>query len=302
MIPIFPIQKNLAFEDRSAIEAMTKQFPPYSDYNFISMWSYDTENSIAISQLNNNLVIRFSDYITTEPFYGFIGTEKVEDTITKLLEEARTEGMVPMLKLIPEVSLVNKEHLEKSFIITEDVDNHDYVLSVADIALFSGNKYGSKRNFINRFLKTHAQCVAKIIDAADPTIQQQIIEVFYTWEKNKKSERKDTQIELTAIERLLDKASLLELLSVGIFDNEKMIAFALCEVSHNKYGVIHFEKSDNSFVGIFPFLKQHIAKIMQSNDLEFINYEQDLGIEGLRKAKKSYYPIHYLKKYSISHK
>ena len=67
MIPQFPEFKSLELSDKKDIESFTKRFPPYSDFNFVSMWSWDIKEEIRISQLNGNLVVRFTDYLTGKP-------------------------------------------------------------------------------------------------------------------------------------------------------------------------------------------------------------------------------------------
>ena len=68
MITNFPNFKKLGLEDKPLIESFVKRYLPYSDFNFVSLWSYDTDNSYEISYLNKNLVIKQDDYITNEPF------------------------------------------------------------------------------------------------------------------------------------------------------------------------------------------------------------------------------------------
>lgn len=73
MIPEFPQFKVLELSDKGDIEVFTKKFPPYSDFNFVSMWSWDIKGDMRISQLNDNLVVRFTDYLTGNPFFSFFG-------------------------------------------------------------------------------------------------------------------------------------------------------------------------------------------------------------------------------------
>ena len=101
-IPFFPKFKNLEISDKKEVETITHQFEPYSDYNFVSLWSYNVKEEIQISKLNDNLVIKFTDYISGNPFYSFLGNNLVEDTISKLLKHSKTLNIPPLLKLIPE--------------------------------------------------------------------------------------------------------------------------------------------------------------------------------------------------------
>src|SRR3989344_1313301 len=109
MIPTFPKFKNLELGDRADIESLTKKFQPYSDYNFTSLWCWDTYGQIQVSKLHGNLVIRFTDYLTGEPFYSFMGTIDVDHTVSELLKLSHNQSLTTALRLIPEESakLVN---------------------------------------------------------------------------------------------------------------------------------------------------------------------------------------------------
>lgn len=73
MIPEFPKFKHIELIDKEEIEQITHKYPPYSDFNFVSMWSWDIKGEIRISKLNNNLVVRFTDYLSGNPFFSFLG-------------------------------------------------------------------------------------------------------------------------------------------------------------------------------------------------------------------------------------
>src|SRR6185369_9800822 len=98
MLPKFPEFKKLELSDKADIEAITNKYPPYSDFNFTSMWCWDTRGEMMVSELNNNLVVKFADYITGEPFYSFIGTNDTNDTVRQLIGLATTQGIKPRLK------------------------------------------------------------------------------------------------------------------------------------------------------------------------------------------------------------
>ena len=57
MIPEFPKFKNLELSDKNDIEKFTSKFLPYSDFSFVSMWSWDIKGEMRIAQLNGNLVV-----------------------------------------------------------------------------------------------------------------------------------------------------------------------------------------------------------------------------------------------------
>ena len=86
MITQFPDFKPLELFDKKYIETFTVQFPPYSDFNFTSIWAWNTNDKFQISNLNGNLVVLFYDYVSNNPFFSFIGSNKIEDTAARILE------------------------------------------------------------------------------------------------------------------------------------------------------------------------------------------------------------------------
>ena len=302
MIPNFPESKQLEISDKQEIEKITSKFDPYSDYNFVSLFSWDTDEDVRISLLNKNLVVLFIDYVSSEKFYSFLGTNKVEDTINTLMRHARKRGISDELKLIPEPTIKQIKNTKK-YKIEEDRDSFDYILSVNDLIEMRGKKYHPKKNFINRYKKAYeATTHVKTLDLTAQQTKQQVLDLFAAWEKTRGKSKEETQNELRAIKKLLDHSHLLDLQAIGLFINNEMKGFAINEFVTDDHGIAHFEKVDVSHVGIFQYLKHHSALLFQKNGRKYMNIEQDLGLEGLRKSKLSNHPIYFLKKYTVSEK
>ena len=80
--------------------------------------------------------------------------------------------------------------------------------------------------------------------------------------------------------------------------NEELVGFVIFEVIGN-YSILHFEKCDTRITGLGYFIKYQTINILKDLGVKTLNYEQDLGILGLRQAKISMNPDTYLKKFSI---
>lgn len=300
MIPDFPTFKKLELEDRSEVEKFTKEYPPYSNYNFVSLWSYNTKDIIALSILNNNLVIKFQDYLTNKPFLSVLGRNELIKTVYKLLEH-KEEGIIDTeLRLIPEYSIIAEKRLLDHFQVVEDRDSFDYVLKTQDLIILKGKEFHSKKNFVNRFLKLNPGHKVEELNITNKNLHEMAETLFYVWEKKQKKERSQTENELTALRRLFLSSEHFNLTGVGVFIDESLIGFSIGEVIHMKYAITHFEKADTSYPGIYQFLRHSTAKHFLRIGCEYINIEEDLGIPGLRKAKESWKPSFYLKKYKIS--
>jgi len=67
-----------------------------------------------------------------------------------------------------------------------------------------------------------------------------------------------------------------------------------------KYAISHFFKADNLHNGVYDFLNKKVSQYLATHNVALWNWEQDLGIENLRRSKKSYRPVNFLKKYKVS--
>ena len=298
MIPQFPVFKDLKIEDKEEIEKITKLYPPYSDFNFTSLWSWDVESQVKISILNGNLIIRFSDYITNDLFYSFIGSENIENTVAKLLDLSEKEGLNIRLNLIPEESV--QKLSSPSFNLEEDRDNFDYIYTLEKIIKYDGNRLRSRRNLFNRFKNKYISETI-IINPSDIYLREMIYGVFRLWAENKKLSPEETKNELLAINRVLNLSlSDRNIVIVGLLDGKKMIGFVINELVHNDTAILHFEKADENYIGVYSYLMSENARILHGLNRTLLNYEQDLGIPGLRLGKKAYRPLYFLKKYRLS--
>jgi hypothetical protein len=138
-IPLFPDFKPLEFIDQFAVESWVKQFRPYSDFNFVSLWCWNTENNIELSWLNDNLVVKFKDYGSPRRFYSFLGTNDVVATTLTLCEAAREAGLDSRLQLIPETIVAAAPELSDWVQVAGDRGQFDYVVSTQEWASIGRN-------------------------------------------------------------------------------------------------------------------------------------------------------------------
>ncbi|HRH31330.1 MAG TPA: phosphatidylglycerol lysyltransferase domain-containing protein [Candidatus Paceibacterota bacterium] len=301
MVPTFPEFKHFELSDKEAIESFTKNFPPYSDFNFVSIYSWDVKSAMAFCQLNGNLVVRFTDYLTGSFFYSFLGNTKQNETAKELLDFAKKTGTLPQLKLMPGASV---EGLDPDiFLIEEDPDSFDYLYDTEALSNLVGNKYLSRRGEVNRFLKKEYQYECREINIFEN--KEYILDLAHYWIDNKESPeaQRAARNEMFAINRLLScdfEAS--ALLTFGIFSHNKMIGFVVNEILPSGNSMLHFEKANHSFTGIHSFMIKENAALLHRKGVITMNYEQDLGIESLRKSKTSFRPSAFLKKSLVSYK
>lgn len=297
MIPSFPTLRPLRHDDRQAVEALTGHLPPYSDFNFTSLWCWNVSGAVRLSQLHGSLVVRFADYITNEAFYSFCGGSADSQTAATLIDFARSEGLPAILKLLPGESVADLSTLR--FDVREDPDNFDYILSIEKVGSFCGNRLRGKRNFVQRFCRQN-HTTTRELDLTADAYRNQIEKLLSRWAANKELSLQDTQNEFTAIRRFFECSSFSNFVTMGVIDADRLIGFSISEVLPGGYAMLHFEKGDIDRIGIYPYIMQETARRLSALGCRYLNYQQDLGVPGLRDSKRSYSPCTLLKKFRVT--
>ena len=185
-----------------------------------------------------------------------------------------------------------KELLGESYDISPVRDAFDYIYKREDLANLIGKKYHSKRNHILAFSKQNEWCYEPITDEN----KCDVLECAEKWY----SENLDRMDEYMAIEKegiktLLDNMNLFNVKGGAIYVNGKVVAFTLGSPINDNVFDIHIEKALKDYQTAYTVINNEFAKTLC--DYEFINREDDMGLDGLRKAKLSYKPEILLEKY-----
>lgn len=296
----FPNFEPLGLEHKPLVESYASKFPPYSDFNFTSLYCYNTTGSVGVCTLNDNLVVRFSDYLTCRPFYSFLGDVKTSETAHALLEHAKKEGGEAELKLVPESAVHGLDRAK--FRVEEDGDNVDYVLSIDRLESYEGSKLKPHRNAVTRFLRSHRPETRRL-DLTDPAIEEMLTTFFLHWVEQRKIPFSEAENEFKAMSNLFKLLPHEPIFGIGIFVDGTLAGFSISEILSEGYATIHYEKGDPSrYIGIYEYVTQETAKILSGMGCMHINYQQDMGLPGLKAYKKGYHPASYLRKFRVSWK
>ena len=76
----------------------------------------------------------------------------------------------------------------------------------------------------------------------------------------------------------------------------KLAAFTLGEQINDEIAVIHIEKADSGIPGLYTIINQQFVEHAWTK-VKYINREEDMGLEGLRRAKLSYNPAFMIDKF-----
>lgn len=292
MIAKYPGFSALNKNIKSEIKEITAKYEPYSDFDFTSLYCWDIEDKSGVSLLNDNLIITLPDYVTGKPTYSILGTNNIDESLDILIKNHNK------LNLVPEVVV---KHLKdkKRFAVNEDRDNFDYVFELSDLAGLNGSRHRTRRKGINRFNREFESASIDIIRVTDDSHVNEIKALFYMWAVEQDKKPGDVSYESEAIARALDHIDLFSLYLIEISVDGQLAGFSINEILENNWSICHFQKSLLSYKNLDTYLSREVAGFLLQMGCKWVNWEQDLGLHGMRQMKLSYKPDRFLKKYII---
>lgn len=302
VLPLFPQFKKLELSDRGEIESLVKQsqLPPYADFGFVNMWIWNTTNDILVSRYQKNLVVVFRDYVSGEPFLSFIGRNHLSETAEKVLAFSNTNYHVSHLKLVPEE--IAKQLETAGFSVKLDEDSNDYVYTVSHLAKMDQWIKSTKGRNVRRLIKKYSSYQTRQT-VIDEVLGEQLKSFFKKWAGNKNLAQADNLNEYKAFTRLVALRSE-NVRAVLLYVENILVGFTIYElVPSSIYAISRFAKADTKYdSAIYDLLNWEEAKVLEKQGVEYYNWEQDLGLPGLRYSKMKYNPTFMLKKFLVTMK
>ena len=177
-------------------------------------------------------------------------------------------------------------------------DNFDYIYKRGDLANLTGKKYHSKRNHISAFSKKYNWTYESLND----TNKDEFLEFSEKWYYDRADVFDEgLAAEQKALGEILSSNVGIDYKGALIRIDGKVVAVTMGSPINSKVFDIHFEKADADYLTAYALINREFAA-RELGGYEYINREDDLGIEGLRKAKLSYKPEILLEKYSVNYK
>jgi len=173
----------------------------------------------------------------------------------------------------------------------------DYLYKAEELATLSGNRFHKKKNLFNQFLKKYPdyQYMPLTLECVEEVLRMQ--KKWCLW--NECPESDALRAENIAIFRVLSHWDQLPGLTGGFLSLDgKVVAYTVGEQLTTDTLVIHFEKGDTQYKGVYQAINCFFARDAVGK-FTYINREQDLDDEGLRKAKESYNPVDYVRKNTV---
>lgn len=203
-----------------------------------------------------------------------------------------------VFQYVPEqLALLWKEEYKDKVEVIEDRDSWDYLYTATDLATLGGRKYAKKKNHLSSFIRTTPQYSIERITSA---YAEHILTQYKQWANKQGDLTPLLQAEYIAICNLLRMWDSFESIQgMYITVQGEVVAFAIGEALSSDTFVIQIEKALKESRGLYQLINKAFAEDIREQGYTYINRADDSGITGLRKAKESYHPTEYLKKYTV---
>lgn len=262
------------------------------EYSFANLFLWGRQRA---AFLGDNLVF-FSQFNRRSVYLFPVWHENFKQTLDAVIADAAERGIPCRLTgLTKNDCALLEAHYPGQFRIHDDRDGYDYVYSIEDLSELKGRKFQRKRNHLNKFKLTHPGYTVEPITDENTLQVQQLLDDWY-------SARQDNAddchycMEQIALQKALQYRRELQMDGLVLYYKGRILAMTLGSALSDSTFDVQFEKAveEDAYVAInnefARYLRQKYPK------LQYLNREDDLGIEGLRKAKLSYNPAFLVEK------
>lgn len=300
MIAEFPTFGKLSLLDKVSIDKFNAQFPPYADWSFGTLLTWwDAFNDLEVSVLNDNLIIS-SSYLSMgkERQLVLLGVNDIDATIAQVFKYQQIQGLEKVLFSVPEYT-IDAIHKPENFILVEDPNAAEYVLSVSMHATLEGPKMSRKRQEIRQFERSTSEHLVELsmVDMGTLHAKMRLINALHTWDEVYRNDQERLEGHILNTTMLI--AESIDIHCLCLLIDKEIHGFVLYKYLPDKTINVSNLKVSSQYPCMFDYLIHRLAKNIQGEDIEYMNLEQDLGHEGLRLHKTLLRPVRMLRKYNI---
>lgn len=275
---------DITLKDRELFEKMSGKSGVAAHFSgFVNLYLWKNIEKIKYFIYNDKLMVTGISPEAQSRYFLFPDALTIKkDDILFLKEEFKEKWNVTGL------SKGEAEHLEKEcgglISVSHERNMDNYIYLTENLINLSGKKYHSKKNHLNSFKKNYSYEYVSY----DKSLRGEVMEFLGKWyfEKNEKDMLLE---EANSIVNGIDNYEELGLKGGLIKVDGRVIAFTMGEQMTDEMAVIHFEKADTDYAGAYAAINNEFLK-NEWSAVKYVNREEDMGLEGLRKSKLSYKP------------
>ncbi|HHW31244.1 MAG TPA: DUF2156 domain-containing protein [Clostridiaceae bacterium] len=267
------------------------------EYSFLTLYFWRRMCQVEYAIIDDALIIKKTEKKPGSFFMQPIRYKDLKKTVHTLIKIKNKDSNFKSLFREIEFSFLNKliETFGTDICICEDINNFDYIYDSKELINLAGQKFHQKKNHYNRFVRTYNY---EVKDISEKGVASDCVEFAYKWFESNGGNDYQLSYELEGIEDVMKYYDILNIKGIAVYIQDKIAGFTLGEIVNDKMGIVHVEKANPEYNGIYAFINNTMAKTYFSN-VRYINRQEDLGIKGLRKAKRSYNPVILEKKYIV---
>lgn len=269
----------------------------YEGYNsnFVTMMMWDHEYEIYY-EIKDNFMVMLHTYLD-EKFFAmpFCKPEYYYEAIEYMQNYAKEHNFLFRIDLAVEESMsLIKERYGDKFLYLHNEDFDDYVYTKKSLESLAGKKMQKRRNHFNAFVKENPNYIYKEIEDEDV---DNVLQCLKKWDFSHRIEESVIS-EYIGIVYLLVHRHELEIKTGCIYINGQLEAFIIGSPLKHSTVQIHVEKANKDIRGLYVAIGKFFLE-RNFEGYEFVNREEDMGLESLRRAKQMLHPVKMVKKYNI---
>lgn len=290
--------KLLTISDKSLIESYLKltDYEGYN-YNFNTMMMWNHIYHIQYEACESFLILRYRYEEQIFWMMPLCQQKDYQQAFERMQHISRQEGIPFVLSYMEEpFKHWIEEHYGSRFCFSSSPDYSEYIYSCEKNRTLAGRKMVKRRNHFNAFLREHPDYVYKDLDESNV---DDVRTCLTRWEQEKQNEETmdDLRSEHKGIINLLKNYSRLSYKGGCIYLNGQLEAFIIGSSLGKDCVEIHVEKANAEIRGLYvailkEFLSHHFSEAL------WINREEDMGYENLRKAKQQLHPVRMVDNYT----
>lgn len=281
-------------EMRADFEQYLLQLGKSCEYSFTNLCIWGRQRATVVD--GHLVLFSLFDRRAVYPFPA--GRGDIKPVLDAIIHDAQMRGIPCCITALNQENIDLLEQLYPGkFTFQCDRGSFDYVYNIDDLADLKGRKYQKKRNHINKFRSLYPHWRTEVMTADHIPAVREMTQQWYEI-RQKMDPTGSYTLEQVALERAFDQFIPLELDGMVLIVDEKIVAFSMASHLSTDTMDVHFEKALEDVDGAYPMINQAFAQHLRDKypQIRYLDREEDMGSEGLRKAKLSYYPDHLREK------
>ena len=264
------------------------------EYNFANLYLWGRQR---LAFYEDGVVI-FSQFDRKSVYPFPLPGSDLKATLDAIIHDAKTRDIPCRLTSLSQEDCAALERLYPGkFRFHTDRDGFDYIYAIDDLADLKGRKYQRKRNHINRFHQNYPGFTLEPLTDENTVEAVLLLQKWYA-DRELADPHADFLMEKAAIFKALRDRNALGIEGLLLKHNGRTLAMTMGSMLSESTFDVQFEKALEEADGAYPTINQEFARYLRAKypALQWLDREDDLGLEGLRKAKLSYCPHHMIEK------